>query len=193
MVAKAKELVEQNGWFYVSQFANPANPEYHANTTGSFLFCLFCTQVSLAAEILSDFRGVRLDYFVSGWGTGGTLAGCAKTLKTVRPDCKIVCVEPAAAPLLSGFFLYFFFFFLHLFSFFSFIICFFRSSFFFFSSNRFSFHFGLNFFQVMHHGHLIQFKDGHLISFQKLLQDIKNMLISILKFLEIKLFKLQRI
>lgn len=88
MVARAKELAEKNGWFEAKQFENPANPEYHANTTG--------------VEILSDFRGKRLDFFVTGWGTGGTVAGVSRALKAARPDTKIVVVEPAAAPLLEG-------------------------------------------------------------------------------------------
>ena len=88
MVRKAKELAEKHGWFLASQFANPANPAYHRNTTG--------------AEILRDFAGRRLDYFVSGWGTGGTLTGVGEVLKLARPDTKIVATEPAGAALLAG-------------------------------------------------------------------------------------------
>jgi len=88
MVAKAKELAEKYGYFHTDQFSNPANPDYHSNTT--------------AVEILSDFRSHRLDYFVSGWGTGGTIMGVSKVLKAARPDTKIVCVEPATAAMLSG-------------------------------------------------------------------------------------------
>jgi len=88
MVAYARDLAEKNGWFVAGQFENQANPEYHANTTG--------------AEILSDFRGQRLDYFVTGWGTGGTLIGVSKLLKVARPETKIVCVEPAPAQVLAG-------------------------------------------------------------------------------------------
>jgi len=88
MVEKVKELSEQHGWFTPKQFENPANPAYHANTT--------------AAEILSDFRGLNLDYFVSGWGTGGTLSGVSKVLKQTRPECVIVCAEPEQASLLAG-------------------------------------------------------------------------------------------
>jgi cysteine synthase A len=88
MVRKAKELAEQHGWFLASQFANPANPAYHRNTT--------------AAEILRDFAGQRLDYFVSGWGTGGTLTGVGEVLKVARPETKIVATEPAGASLLKG-------------------------------------------------------------------------------------------
>ncbi len=88
MVRKAKELSEQHGWFLANQFNNEANPAYHRNTTGP--------------EILSDFAGKRLDYFVSGWGTGGTISGAGDMLKLARPDIKIVSTEPAGAALLSG-------------------------------------------------------------------------------------------
>ena len=88
MVRKAAELAEQHGWFLASQFANPANPAYHRNTT--------------AAEILRDFAGKRLDYFVSGWGTGGTLTGVGEVLKVARPDTRIIATEPAGAALLKG-------------------------------------------------------------------------------------------
>ena len=88
MVRKARELAEKHGWFWASQFANPANPAFHRNTT--------------AAEILRDFAGKRLDYFVSGWGTGGTLTGVGEVLKVARPDTIIVATEPAGAALLKG-------------------------------------------------------------------------------------------
>jgi|GEM_PF-28504 len=88
MVRKARELAEQHGWFLASQFANPANPAYHRNTT--------------AAEILRDFAGRRLDYFVSGWGTGGTLTGVGEMLKLARPQTRIIATEPAGAALLKG-------------------------------------------------------------------------------------------
>ena len=88
MVRKARELADQHGWFLASQFANPANPAYHRNTT--------------AAEILRDFAGKRLDYFVSGWGTGGTLTGVGEVLKVARPQTCIVATEPAGAALLKG-------------------------------------------------------------------------------------------
>ncbi len=88
MVRRAEELAKQHGWFLASQFANPANPAYHRQTT--------------AAEILRDFAGRRLDYFVSGWGTGGTLTGVGEVLKIARPEVKIIAAEPAAAPLLQG-------------------------------------------------------------------------------------------
>ncbi|MCO7470996.1 cysteine synthase A [Stenotrophomonas maltophilia] len=88
MVRRARELAEEHGWFLASQFANPANPAYHRNTT--------------AAEILRDFAGKRLDYFVSGWGTGGTLTGVGELLKVARPDTRIIATEPAGAALLKG-------------------------------------------------------------------------------------------
>ena len=88
MVRKARELAEKHGWFWASQFANPASPAFHRNTT--------------AAEILRDFAGKRLDYFVSGWGTGGTLTGVGEVLKVARPDTIIVATEPAGAALLKG-------------------------------------------------------------------------------------------
>jgi cysteine synthase len=88
MVKKAEELAEKHGWFLARQFENPANPAYHRSTTGP--------------EILQDFAGQRLDYFVSGWGTGGTLTGAGEVIRLARPDTKIIAVEPEAAPLLSG-------------------------------------------------------------------------------------------
>ncbi len=88
MVKKARELAEKHGWFLASQFTNPANPAYHRQTT--------------AAEILRDFAGRRLDYFVSGWGTGGTLTGVGEVLKVARPEVKIIATEPAGASLLGG-------------------------------------------------------------------------------------------
>lgn len=88
MVRKAKELSEQHGWFLASQFDNEANPAYHRSTTGP--------------EILQDFAGKRLDYFVSGWGTGGTITGAGEMLKLARPDIKVISTEPAGAALLSG-------------------------------------------------------------------------------------------
>ncbi len=88
MVQKAKELAQKHGWFLASQFENPANPAYHRQTT--------------APEILRDFAGRRLDYFVSGWGTGGTLTGVGEVLKVARPAVKIIATEPAGAALLSG-------------------------------------------------------------------------------------------
>ena len=88
MVRKAKELAAEHGWFLASQFANPANPAFHRQTT--------------AAEILRDFAGKRLDYFVSGWGTGGTLTGVGEVLKLARPETRIIATEPAGASLLAG-------------------------------------------------------------------------------------------
>ncbi|ATS22292.1 cysteine synthase [Xanthomonas phaseoli pv. phaseoli] len=88
MVRKAKELAEQHGWFLASQFANPANPAYNRNTT--------------AAEILRDFAGHRLDHFVTGWGTGGTLTGVGEVLSVARPEVRITATEPAGAALLQG-------------------------------------------------------------------------------------------
>lgn len=87
MVAKAVELAEKNGWFLTRQFENEANPEYHEKTTGR--------------EIVDDFRGERLDYWVTGYGTGGTLAGVARVLKRERPETKIIVAEPELAPLMS--------------------------------------------------------------------------------------------
>ena len=88
MVRRAKELADKHGWFLARQFENPANPDYHRNTT--------------AAEILRDFAGERLDYFVSGWGTGGTLTGVGEVLKVARPEVRIVTTEPTGASLLAG-------------------------------------------------------------------------------------------
>ena len=88
MVKKAEELAAKHGWFLARQFENPANPAYHRSTT--------------AAEILRDFAGRPLDYFVSGWGTGGTLTGVGEVLRVARPEVKIVTTEPAGASLLAG-------------------------------------------------------------------------------------------
>src|SRR5579872_4156521 len=88
MVRKAEELARRHGWFLARQFENPANPAYHRSTTGP--------------EILSDFAGKRLDFFVTGWGTGGTLTGVGEVMHVARPDVKVVAVEPEGAALLSG-------------------------------------------------------------------------------------------
>jgi cysteine synthase A len=88
MVRRAEELAKKHGWFLARQFQNPANPAYHRNTT--------------AAEILRDFAGKRLDYFVTGWGTGGTLTGVADVLRVARPEVKVIATEPAEASLLAG-------------------------------------------------------------------------------------------
>jgi cysteine synthase A len=88
MVRKAEELAKKHGWFLARQFENEANPAYHRNTTGP--------------EILSDFAGKRLDYFVTGWGTGGTLTGAGQMIRLARPEVQIIAAEPAEAALLSG-------------------------------------------------------------------------------------------
>jgi cysteine synthase A len=88
MVRKAQELAEKHGWFLTRQFENEANPAVHERTT--------------AQEILRDFAGERLDYWVTGYGTGGTLAGVSRVLAKERPDTKIVVCEPEDAPLLSS-------------------------------------------------------------------------------------------
>ena len=88
MVKKAEELAAEHGWYLARQFENPANPRYHASTTGP--------------EILSDFAGRRLDYWVTGYGTGGTMTGAGRTIKAARPEVKIVATEPEAATLLAG-------------------------------------------------------------------------------------------
>jgi cysteine synthase len=88
MVRRAEALAKQHGWFLAQQFDNPANPAYHRSTT--------------AAEILSDFAGRRLDAFVTGWGTGGTLTGVGEVLRVARPETRIVAAEPEVASLLGG-------------------------------------------------------------------------------------------
>jgi len=87
MVRRAEELAKKYGWFLADQFQNPANPEYHRKTT--------------AVEIINDFKNEKLDYFISGWGTGGTITGVGEVLKVARPEIKIIGVEPELAPLLS--------------------------------------------------------------------------------------------
>jgi hypothetical protein len=81
-------LAEERGWLLTRQFDNEANPAYHRQTTG--------------AEILADFATRRLDYWVTGWGTGGTLTGAGQVIKCARPETKIVACEPAGAALLEG-------------------------------------------------------------------------------------------
>jgi cysteine synthase A len=88
MVRKAEELAKKHGWFLARQFENEANPEYHRNTTGP--------------EILSDFAGKRLDFWVTGWGTGGTLTGAGEMIRRARPETRIIVSEPEGAALLSG-------------------------------------------------------------------------------------------
>jgi cysteine synthase A len=88
MVKRAAELAAKHGWFLARQFENPANPAYHRATTGP--------------EILQDFAGERLDYWITGWGTGGTLTGAGEVLKLARPNLKIIAAEPEQASLLTG-------------------------------------------------------------------------------------------
>jgi cysteine synthase A len=88
MVRKAVELAEANGWFLTRQFENEANADFHSRTT--------------AREIVRDFAGERLDYWVTGIGTGGTLKGVARVLDTERPETRVVVCEPADAPMLSS-------------------------------------------------------------------------------------------
>jgi len=88
MTRIAEELAAKHGWFLARQFENPANPAYHRNTTGP--------------EILRDFADMDLDYFVTGWGTGGTLTGAGQMIKLARPDTKIIVTEPEGAAMLSG-------------------------------------------------------------------------------------------
>jgi cysteine synthase A len=88
MVRKAQELSTTHGWFLARQFENEANPAYHRSTTGP--------------EILSDFAGKRLDFWVTGWGTGGTLTGAGEMIRLARPDTRIIVAEPAGASLLTG-------------------------------------------------------------------------------------------
>jgi cysteine synthase A len=87
-VRVAEALAKKHGWCLTQQFENEANPEYHRNTTGP--------------EIIRDFAGKRLDCFVTGYGTGGTMTGVGQMLKTARPDVRIVVTEPAGAALLKG-------------------------------------------------------------------------------------------
>jgi cysteine synthase len=88
MVQKARELAEQNGWYWTQQFENEANPGFHSKTT--------------AVEILEAFAGSRLDYWVTGAGTGGTLLGVARVLRKERPDVKIMVCEPDNAQILAS-------------------------------------------------------------------------------------------
>jgi cysteine synthase len=88
MVRKANELAEKNGWFLTRQFENEANADYHSRTT--------------AREIINDFAGARLDFFVTGFGTGGTLKGVGRVLRKERPETKIVLSEPAEAPMVTS-------------------------------------------------------------------------------------------
>jgi cysteine synthase A len=88
MVDKAAAMAKKKGWFLARQFENPANPEYHRQTTGP--------------EIIRDFVGKRLDWWVTGYGTGGTLTGAGDMLRKARPETKIAVVEPEGAALLAG-------------------------------------------------------------------------------------------
>jgi hypothetical protein len=88
MIKRAEDYAKKNNAFLARQFENEANPAYHRSTTGP--------------EILQDFAGRRLDWFVTGWGTGGTLTGAGEMIKLARPDVKIVATEPEGAAMLSG-------------------------------------------------------------------------------------------
>ncbi len=88
MVKLARDLAEKNGWFLTRQFENEANADFHSRTT--------------AREIIRDFEGQRLDYFVTGFGTGGTLKGVARVLEKERPETKVVLAEPADAPMVAS-------------------------------------------------------------------------------------------
>jgi cysteine synthase A len=88
MINKTIELAKTHGWYMTRQFENEANPEYHSRTT--------------AREIIDDFSDVPLDYWVTGYGTGGTLKGVASVLKKERPDTKIMVCEPEDAQLLGS-------------------------------------------------------------------------------------------
>ncbi|RZU41637.1 cysteine synthase A [Edaphobacter modestus] len=88
MAAKAKELADAHGWFLARQFSNEANADFHSKTT--------------AVEILEDFRGQKLDYWVTGFGTGGTLKGVARVLAKESPDTKVVLCEPSDAPMVAS-------------------------------------------------------------------------------------------
>ena len=88
MIAATEALAKKHGWFMTQQFENLANPAFHRNTTGP--------------EILSDFASRRLDYYVSGYGTGGTITGAGQMIRLARPDVKIISTEPEGAALLEG-------------------------------------------------------------------------------------------
>jgi cysteine synthase A len=88
MIVKMEELAAKHGWFMTRQFENEANPDYHSRTT--------------AREIINDFAGDQLDYWVTGYGTGGTLKGVARVLRKERPETKIIVCEPEDAPLLGS-------------------------------------------------------------------------------------------
>ena len=88
MVDKARQLAEQNGWFFARQFETEANADIHERTTGR--------------EIIADFNDAQLDYWITGYGTGGTVTGVARVLRRERPGCKIIVSEPHNAPLLGS-------------------------------------------------------------------------------------------
>jgi cysteine synthase A len=88
MVAATEALAARHGWFVTRQFDNMANPAYHRNTTGP--------------EVLMDFANQRLDYYVSGYGTGGTITGAGQMIRLARPEVQIISTEPAGAALLAG-------------------------------------------------------------------------------------------
>ena len=88
MYRKAVEIAEANGWFLARQFETEANADIHESTTGR--------------EIMSDFDGQRLDYFVTGYGTGGTLSGVSRVLRKERPETKIILSEPANAQIVGS-------------------------------------------------------------------------------------------
>lgn len=88
MYIKAKELAEENDWFLASQFETPDNADIHENTT--------------AREILADFSGERLDYWVTGYGTGGTVTGVGRVLRKSRPETKIILTEPANSAIVAS-------------------------------------------------------------------------------------------
>jgi cysteine synthase A len=88
MITKMEELAAAHGWFMTRQFENEANADFHSRTT--------------AREIIDDFAGERLDYWVTGYGTGGTLKGVARVLRKERPETKIIVCEPAEAPLIGS-------------------------------------------------------------------------------------------
>src|SRR4051812_38163261 len=88
MVRKINALAKKNGWFLTRQFENEANADYHSKTT--------------AREIIDDFAGEPLDYWITGFGTGGTLKGVGRVLAKERPEVKVILSEPADAPMVSS-------------------------------------------------------------------------------------------
>jgi cysteine synthase A len=88
MLKRAEDYAKKHNAFLARQFDNPANPAYHRSTTGP--------------EILQDFAGKRFNYFVTGWGTGGTLTGAGEMIKLARPEVKVIATEPEGAAMLSG-------------------------------------------------------------------------------------------